>query len=95
MWIPEPNLCLPDTYRERGISIGDVGIITPEGGFDFLFNICLPAEDPINAGDLPQGFMPIDPLNKRDIREFREFQRGQYLGSSVRVKGGGTMFDSG
>lgn len=96
VWIPEPNLCLPDTYREKGICIGDVGIITPEGGFDFLFNICLPAENPINAGDLPPSFAPISPsLNKRDIREFREFQCGQYLGSSVRVKGNGTMFDSG
>ena len=96
VWIPDPSWSLPDTYREKGVCIGDVGIFTPEGGFDFLFNICLPAEDPINAGDLPQNFSPISPsLNKRDIREFREFQRGQYLGSSVRVKGSGTMFDSG
>ncbi|KJA25511.1 hypothetical protein HYPSUDRAFT_134515, partial [Hypholoma sublateritium FD-334 SS-4] len=96
VWIPEPNSRLPDTYREKGTCIGDVGIITPEGGFDFLFNICLTAENPINAGNLPLGFAPISPsLDKRDIREFREFQRGQYLASSIRVKGSGTMFDTG
>jgi hypothetical protein len=27
-------------YCSKGISIGDIGIMTPDGDFDFLFNIC-------------------------------------------------------
>ena len=59
LWIPEPNENLSYEYRQRGVSIGDVGIITCNGGFDFLFNICLPATDPINRGGVPEGFVPV------------------------------------
>ncbi|KDR67719.1 hypothetical protein GALMADRAFT_26936, partial [Galerina marginata CBS 339.88] len=48
LWIPEPNKRLPISYQRRGIDIGDVGIITANGGFDFLFNICLPYNHPMN-----------------------------------------------
>jgi hypothetical protein len=29
-----------ESYRKKGISIGDIGIITADGDFDYLFNIC-------------------------------------------------------
>ena len=44
LWIPGPGMQLPIDYRRQGISIGDVGIVTHSGGFDFLFNIFQPAD---------------------------------------------------
>lgn len=72
LYIPEPNENLPYEYRQRGISIGDVGIITSDGGFDFLFNVCLSATDPINNDNVPEGFVPLV-LDQRDI--FRQSHR--------------------
>ncbi|KAF9001532.1 hypothetical protein BDQ17DRAFT_1409952 [Cyathus striatus] len=67
LWFPEPNRYLPLEYRRKGISIGDVGIITPNGGFDFLFNISLPAEHPVNPNDLPDDFIYIPESKLRRV----------------------------
>ena len=61
LWIPQANLQLPIDYRKRGNQVGDVGIITEDGAFDFLFNICTPAVGSINPPKLPHGFQPISP----------------------------------
>jgi len=83
LWIPEPNKRLPLVYRKKGINIGDVGIVTPSGGFSFLFNICAPSDSPINPRLLPEGFAPISPpLDTLDMIEFDEFKPGSYLASS-------------
>ena len=87
LWIPQPNIRLPNPYRAKGVCIGDVGIVTPFGGFDFLFNICRTRDDPINPEELPDEFAPIyPPLNPTDVREFRGFSSGSYLSSSSIVK---------
>lgn len=82
LWIPQPNLNLPDAYRAQGVRIGDVGLIAVHGGFDFLFNICSPADDPVHSGGrLPDGFEPITPpVQKDDIHVFTSDVR--YLASS-------------
>ncbi|KAF8956508.1 hypothetical protein BDZ97DRAFT_1616431, partial [Flammula alnicola] len=83
LWIPEPNKNLPLSYQRKGINIGDVGIITPSGSFSFLFNICVPHDDPINPRTLPEGFSPIyPPIDPIDIRKLTEFKAGSYLASS-------------
>ena len=83
LWIPEPNNRLPLAYRRKGINIGDVGIITPSGGFSYLFNICVPRGDPLNPRALPEDFAPLSPpLDPIDIREFSEFKPGSHLASA-------------
>ncbi|KAK0493414.1 hypothetical protein EDD18DRAFT_1108194 [Armillaria luteobubalina] len=46
LWIPEPDYSLPSAFFEKGICVGDVGIIRNDGGFDFIFNVFLEADHP-------------------------------------------------
>lgn len=60
LYRPEPDQGLPDAYRVEGVSIGDIGIITPEGYFDFLFNMCrtdsvASDSNPVNQYGIPDG----------------------------------------
>ncbi|KAF8802564.1 hypothetical protein BYT27DRAFT_7112072, partial [Phlegmacium glaucopus] len=83
LWIPEPNQVLHMGYRRTGIRIGDVGIITHDGGFAFLFNICLPHNDPVNPQMLPENFAPISPpISPFDIEKFVVFKKGSHLASA-------------
>jgi hypothetical protein len=60
LWEPGPNMRYPIEYRRGGINIGDVGILYHTGYFAFLFNIFLSADDEINRGRVPDGFIPLD-----------------------------------
>jgi hypothetical protein len=62
---------LPTACRDRGVSIGDVGIITEDGGFDFLFNVCLPDNHAVNIGRTPPSFemVPLDEFIDLGSRE--------------------------
>ncbi|KAL0059197.1 hypothetical protein AAF712_014091 [Marasmius tenuissimus] len=52
--------CPQCEYRTSGIRVGDVGLVTADGCFDFLFNVCVPDNDPINQYNrVPQGFEPL------------------------------------
>ena len=76
-------MVLPIPYRAQGVRLGDVGIFTENGGFDFLFNVCVPKDDPINPTKLPENFIPISPpVDPTHIRKFAEFSPGSYLASS-------------
>ncbi|PPQ78276.1 hypothetical protein CVT25_011735 [Psilocybe cyanescens] len=75
---------LPVAYQTQGIGIGDVGIITDYGGFDFLFNICASHTDPINPGDMPENFSPLNPpLGPTDIRGYSEYKSDSYIASAL------------
>ena len=87
LWIPAPNLRLHRNYRRTGVRIGDVGIITRHGAFSFLFNICLPHNDPVNPRLLPEHFARISPpIEATDIVKYKSFSNGSYLASAP-VKG--------
>ncbi|KAF8804957.1 hypothetical protein BYT27DRAFT_7048319, partial [Phlegmacium glaucopus] len=47
-YVPGPNKRLPKVYRRKGMQVGDVGIINTRGSFELFFNICHPANHPIN-----------------------------------------------
>ncbi|KAK1226390.1 SCF ubiquitin ligase complex subunit cdc4 [Marasmius sp. AFHP31] len=60
LWCPDPNDALSDDYKKIGIQIGDVGVVTEDGGFDFAFNVWREADDAINSQfGVPQDFVPL------------------------------------
>ena len=81
LYIPQPNMRLSRSYRRQGVSIGDVGIFTSDGGFDFLFNVCLPAGHPNNPNVLPEGFSCLV-LEPSDVCEFPVHSSHSYMTST-------------
>ena len=48
-----------------------------------MFNICLPADHPINQQGIPEGFSPIFPqLQSSDINRHMAFPPDSYLGTT-------------
>uniref|UniRef100_A0A8H7Y109 Uncharacterized protein n=1 Tax=Psilocybe cubensis TaxID=181762 RepID=A0A8H7Y109_PSICU len=82
LWIPEPNSMLPVEYQKQGIGVGDVGILTDYGAFDYLFNILLPQDNPINPEDMPTDYFPLQPpLSLADIHGYSAFKTDSHLTS--------------
>jgi hypothetical protein len=67
LWIPEPSSKYPAGYRNKGASIGDVGVITSDGHFDFIFNVFSPCDHPINNIGVPPGFLPLPQIRTEDV----------------------------
>ena len=83
LWIPGPKRSLHLDYRRTGVRIGDVGIITPDGGFSFFFNICLPHDHPVNPRILPEHFAPISPpIEATDIDDLDVYTGYSHLASA-------------
>ncbi|KIL57512.1 hypothetical protein M378DRAFT_87818 [Amanita muscaria Koide BX008] len=57
LYEPQPD-CEPSSeYWGKGVRVGDVGIVTADGIFDFLFNVC-PSQNPsINPPTIPEDFI--------------------------------------
>jgi hypothetical protein len=83
LWIPEPQSNRTAYLSNGGVSVGDVGCITEDGGFDTLFNVLLPADHPVNCRvsdvlglqpHVPDGFVPLT-LSQEDLVETHNFHK--------------------
>ncbi|KIK52188.1 hypothetical protein GYMLUDRAFT_50052 [Collybiopsis luxurians FD-317 M1] len=84
LWNPRPGDWLPPVYKEAGVRIGDVGIVTEFGEFDYLFNVCLPPDDPVNAGRVPENFKHIEGIDICDVSwSTQEYGPGAYVASKA------------
>ncbi|KAJ6473107.1 hypothetical protein C8R45DRAFT_406626 [Mycena sanguinolenta] len=80
---PQPYDDLPLEARKSGTEIGDVGIITSDGSFDPIFNICRAASDPLNRFGVPDGFEQVR-LDPGDIAPKVSFHRpGSDVSSAI------------
>ena len=72
LYMPTPSGGLPEAHRKSGIRVGDVGVITANGAFDFRFNACQSDEeiDP-----------PVSPLLQPRIATNKKFGPDTYLAS--------------
>ncbi|KAF9048902.1 hypothetical protein BJ165DRAFT_1343621, partial [Panaeolus papilionaceus] len=59
LWIPECNLSWHVEKQKQGICVGDVGLITKDGSFTYLFNITAPIDHPFQPPRMPEGYEPI------------------------------------
>lgn len=67
LYFPDRPRTLPPALIARGTSIGDVGLVQPDGSFHYAFNVFTPqADGAINCFGVPVGFYPL-PLCGRDI----------------------------
>ncbi|KAJ7067220.1 hypothetical protein C8F01DRAFT_662786 [Mycena amicta] len=67
LYVPEAQSTLPAQNRAHGVAIGDVGRVTPDGVFDFFFNIYCPAGDPVNVHGVPDDFQPLPRYQPNDV----------------------------
>ncbi|KAJ7067212.1 hypothetical protein C8F01DRAFT_953277, partial [Mycena amicta] len=67
LYMPSPQANLPQEYQQRGVCIGDVGRVTPDGTWDFFFNIFLPGDHPINGNRVPADFSPLPTYDYIDV----------------------------
>ncbi|KAE9404218.1 hypothetical protein BT96DRAFT_916987 [Gymnopus androsaceus JB14] len=83
LWKPKADERLPEEYRRMGVRIGDIGILNDSGGFDYLFNACLPADHPLNAGRVPHDFVQLKGIDDSDtIGSAREYGPGSHVDSN-------------
>ncbi|KAJ6481572.1 hypothetical protein C8R47DRAFT_591714 [Mycena vitilis] len=59
VFCPQPSDDLPEPVQRTGVRIGDVGVVTFDGSFDVIFNVCVPANDSVNRFGVPEGFTQL------------------------------------
>jgi hypothetical protein len=81
---PQPFDDLPLEARKNGTEIGDVGVVTSDGSFDPIFNICRAANDSFNRFGVPDGFEQLR-LHPGDIAPKSLFYRPGSDVSSTKI----------
>jgi hypothetical protein len=73
----------PKEHFQQGVSIGDVGHVDQMGGFVYWFNIFYPRDHPIQEGNVPRKFHPIEPqLSEWKIqRSTNQYEPGSVISS--------------
>ncbi|KAJ7186024.1 hypothetical protein C8R46DRAFT_852420, partial [Mycena filopes] len=71
---PQPFDDLPLQSRRVGTEIGDLGVVTSDGSFDVIFNICRAADDPLNRFGVPAGFEQLI-LDAEDVAFRAQYHR--------------------
>ncbi|KAK0451371.1 uncharacterized protein EV420DRAFT_1560634 [Desarmillaria tabescens] len=89
LWLPDMPSNLPDAYLCHGTQIDDVGYLGHEfsspgyldeyGGFEYLFNVCKSAEDPVNLNRVPPDF---EPIQSPGVLEQRGFDKDSVITST-------------
>ncbi|PPQ75890.1 hypothetical protein CVT26_000155 [Gymnopilus dilepis] len=82
LWITQPSQSLSIEYQRTGARIGDVGVITSQGDLLFFFNICLPADHPINSNNVPLNFEPMLLKERNDLNVVPVFGPESHLSSA-------------
>ncbi|KAJ7223501.1 hypothetical protein GGX14DRAFT_351710, partial [Mycena pura] len=82
LYVPEPQRNLSPLYRAAGVAIGDVGMVTPEGIWDFCFNIFLPADHAIHQDGVPNDFVPLEPCAESDVHTL-DYEAGSFVSSAT------------
>ncbi|KAK0205134.1 caspase domain-containing protein [Desarmillaria ectypa] len=59
LWRPDCDPNAPPTYTKGEARVGDLGYLTNEGDFAYLFNVCADASDLSNSGRVPPDFIPL------------------------------------
>ncbi|KAE9382619.1 hypothetical protein BT96DRAFT_930229 [Gymnopus androsaceus JB14] len=73
-----------------GIDVGDLGLVRQDGGFDFLFNVFLKADDKINKWlekGLPEGYEPLPKDNQQFYRNSNQFSPGALASMQMHCNG--------
>ena len=81
LYMPTPSIGLPLAHRKHGIRVGDVGVATANGAFEFLFNVCQ-YHDQQDEGINPTVFPGCSEPLKPDIRVNHKFDLDTYLPSN-------------
>jgi hypothetical protein len=71
-------------YRTKGVRIGDVGVVTEDGGFETLFNIRASPQDPINRRGVPENFEQVN-IGEYDIVHIPHYHKRGVVVTSTSV----------
>ncbi|KAF7328049.1 Zn(2)-C6 fungal-type domain-containing protein [Mycena kentingensis (nom. inval.)] len=80
LYVPMLHRFLPPDCVRDGVSIGDVGMVGPDGLWDYFFNIFRDSEHPTNRGRVPDDFVPLHSYDDTDLQE-SDYATGSFVAS--------------